>query len=430
MSANQPDFQKAQIGVIVILAVVYILQILTPLRLSVDTVVLLSAAESAARGSGLLYQGHATQYPPGYPMLIAALMRLGIAHVWLIVGLSVGSVLLGLATARLFLLKDFFSDDSASLTICIVSLLSFVTIKYTVIPLTDPLFFGVAMCSLAVMRSVVSKLRWRKLALIVVLIVISISIRKIGVTLIPALLWIVIGRPEVRRTIIGLSFRTKVVIGAVVALAAGIVVWLFFTASTMRTFALIDNASAALGGRTWVDSILSVLAFHFRELGEIAINVPFPALGQTMQSLLPFVGAAAFLLVLCGLFSRRRQLGVVDIFFLTYSAVILVWPFYDPRFWLPVLPFLVAYVGLSIQYCVKKGISVHVFELWTMGFAIMGLPVLASSTILSFSNSNFGDRYYVDRYHATYCAAGYCASRFDPTQDVDPDALRLLQAFK
>ena len=179
-----------------------------------------------------------------------------------------------------------------------------------------------------------------------------------------------------------------------------------------------------------MEAILSILAFHFRELGEIAINVPFPTLGPTMQSLLPFVGVAAFLFVLGGLFFRRRQIGVVDIFFMSYCAVILVWPFYDPRFWLPVLPFLVAYVGLSIKYCVQKGISVHVFEVWTMGFAILGLPVLASSTILSFSGSSFGDRYYVDRYHATYCAAGYCESRFDSAQEVDPDALRLLQALR
>ena len=111
MSANQPDFQKAQVGVIVILAAVYILQIATPLRLSTDTVVLLSSAESAARGGGLLYQGHPTQYPPGYPTLIAALMRLGIAHVWLIVGISVGSILLGLAAARFFLLQEFFQEQ-------------------------------------------------------------------------------------------------------------------------------------------------------------------------------------------------------------------------------------------------------------------------------------------------------------------------------
>ena len=196
MNAKQPDVQKKlRIGIIVVLAAVYLLQIVcTPLRLSIDTVVLLSAAESAARGEGLLYHGHLTQYPPGYPILIAVLMRLGIAHVWLIVGISVGSLLLGLAAAHFFLLREFFSDETSLLIVWIVSLLSFVTIKYTVIPLTDPLFFGVAMCSLVMMSSAASQFTWRKLALGVVLVLVSISIRKVGVTLIPALMWPVVTR--------------------------------------------------------------------------------------------------------------------------------------------------------------------------------------------------------------------------------------------
>jgi len=430
MTAHQPDVQKLQIGIIVILVIVYIVQIVTPLRLSTDTVVLLSVAESAARGGGLLYHGHPSQYPPGYPLLIAALMRVDIANGWVIVGVSVSSILLGLALAGRFLLPSFFGRESSALTICIVSLLSFVTIKYTVIPLTDPLFFGAEMCCLAAMRSAATRFTWRKLALSAVLVLISISIRKVGITLIPALLWIVITNPEVRGYVMRLSFPIKAAGGVLAAFVIGVGVWCFVAGSTTRRFAMIDTASAVFAGHTWIDAALNILAYRVKELGEIAINLPYPALPPLIQHLLPFVGATVFLLVLGGVYSRRRQLGVADIFFVSYSAVILVWPYYDPRFWLPVMPFLVAYIGLSMRYCVQKGISAHVFEAWAVSFAIMGLPVLASSTILSFSGSSFGDRYYTDRYRATYCAAGYCERGFDSTQIVDSDALRLLQAFK
>ena len=430
MSANQPSVQKFQIGILLVLAIVYSLQIFTPLRLSTDTIVLLSAAQSAAHGGGLLYHGQPTQYPPGYPMLMAALLRLGIGHVWLIVGISMVSLLIGLGAVRFFLLRGFFSDESSLLTVCIVSLLSFVTIKYTVIPLTDPLFFGVAMCCLAVMCSAASRFTWRKLALSAALVFISISIRKIGITLIPVLFWIVVTRTEVQRHLIHLSVGMKAAIGAATAFATGIVVWLFFTASVMRRFAMIGNASAALGGHTVMDSVSNILAFHFKELGEIAINFPFPALGPMIRHWVPFVGAAVFLLVVGGLFSRRRRLGVVDIFFISYSAVILVWPFYDPRFWLPVLPFLVAYTGLSMKYLVEKGISAHLFEAWVLGFLIMGLPMLALGTMVTFSGASIGDTYNTELYHATYCAAGSCKRGFDPTQAVDPDALLVLQTFK
>ena len=286
------------------------------------------------------------------------------------------------------------------------------------------------MCCLAVMCSAASRFTWRKLALSAALVLISISVRKIGITLIPVLVWIVLTRTEVRRRLMHLSVGMKAAIGAVAVLATGIVVWLFFIVSMMRRFAMIENASTALRGHTVVDSVSSILAFHFKELGEIAINFPFPALGPMIQRLVPFVGAAVFLLVLGGLVSRRRQLGVVDIFFISYGTVILVWPFYDPRFWLPVLPFLVAYAGLSMRYFVRKGISAHLFEAWVLGFLIMGLPTLAFGTMVTFSGVAIGDLYNTELYHATYCAAGYCKRGFDSTQAVNQDALRVLQAFK
>jgi hypothetical protein len=111
--------------------------------------------------------------------------------------------------------------------------------------------------------------------------------------------------------------------------------------------------------------------------------------------------------------TRRR------IFFISYSGLMMVWPFYETRFWLPVLPFLVAYTGLSMRYLVRKGISAHLFEAWVLGFLIMGLRTLAFGTVVTFSGASIGD-----------CAAGYCQRGFDSNQAVDPDALRVLQAFR
>lgn len=147
-------------------------------------------------------------------------------------------------------------------------------------------------------------------------------------------------------------------------------------------------------------------------------------------TLASFRRRCGFSLVLGGLVSRRRQLGVVDIFFISYTAVMLVWPYYDPRFLVTGNAILdrVHWTVGEVQR--PKGNLKHVFEAWALGFAIMGLPVLISSTIVSFSGLSFGDRCYPDRYRATYCAAGYCERGLDSTQSVDPDALQLLQAFK
>jgi hypothetical protein len=57
-------------------------KIFTPLRLTTDAVTLLSMAESAAHGGGFLDDGEKSVFPPGYPAMLAFLLRLGLAHPW------------------------------------------------------------------------------------------------------------------------------------------------------------------------------------------------------------------------------------------------------------------------------------------------------------------------------------------------------------
>src|SRR5579862_4317463 len=74
----------------------YLFQMVTPLRLDADTVVLLSVADSVAHGGGFLIHGRPTVFPPGYPAFVALLQRLGFAHNWVFVGFNVLSLFVGL----------------------------------------------------------------------------------------------------------------------------------------------------------------------------------------------------------------------------------------------------------------------------------------------------------------------------------------------
>jgi hypothetical protein len=64
------------------LAIGFWLQIFTPLRLTTDAVTLLSMGESAVHGGGFLDDGKKSVFPPGYPAMLAFLLRLGLAHPW------------------------------------------------------------------------------------------------------------------------------------------------------------------------------------------------------------------------------------------------------------------------------------------------------------------------------------------------------------
>jgi hypothetical protein len=59
----------------------YVLQVFRPLRLNNDAFVLLTMAESAAHSGGFSDSGQ-TVFPPGYPALLAVLIRAGLPRSW------------------------------------------------------------------------------------------------------------------------------------------------------------------------------------------------------------------------------------------------------------------------------------------------------------------------------------------------------------
>lgn len=420
--ASRDKLVTVQLGVILILASVYFLQAATPLRLHPDTVVFLLVAEAAERGGGFLYHGQPTVFPPGYPALLALLIRAHLAHVWVVVTLSVVFLALGLLAIRNICKSEGFSERVA-LGICILSMLSFVFIKYSAIPLSDALFFGLSAWCLAAMKTASSRFSLRRAIASVVLLVASVCVRRIGITLIPALLYMLIFRRDALLYAARLSVRMK---GAAVLLAASCaagIAWAVRTTSTLRDF------KAALEGRAAMEAALGILALRLKELGEIALNVPTAALPPIVQGVLPFVGAVVFSLACGGVASRRKQFGVVEAYFIAYVGVILIWPFYDPRFWLPVIPFLIAYSGLSLWRLIQGAIAQEIFGAYVILFSVLGLVALAASTSLSFSGSKFPDEYAYREFHATYCAAWHCEGKFDATK-VDQDGLYLLRRYK
>ena len=113
--------------------------------------------DSAAHGGGFLDGGQKTVFPPGYPVLLAMLLRLGLAHPWVIVCLNTVFLSAGLFAAYSLLIRRFFADKAVVLMICSFFLLSYVVIKHFPIPLTDVPFFCCCMCCLAVMSQATSK---------------------------------------------------------------------------------------------------------------------------------------------------------------------------------------------------------------------------------------------------------------------------------
>jgi hypothetical protein len=424
---------RVQAGCILILIAVYFLQAATPLRLHPDTVVLFSIAETAEQGGGYLLHGEPTRFPPGYPMLLEFLMRMHAAHVWMIVALNVIFMVIGLSAAYSIFRSERFSRSSA-LGVCLLSLLSFVFIKYSAIPLTDTLFFGVSMCAVVLMKRLAAAFSWRMLTGALILLIASLCVRRIGVALIPALPCALGVQSSVRRYIAQLSPRKKATLVLAAASFGGLMVWLVLATSTLSDFSavlvghtLIESARGVLAGHTLIESVRGVLPFHLNELGEIAFNLPASALPAKVQTVLPVVGLSVCILAVVGA-SRRKTIGVVETYLASYAAIILAWPFYDPRFWLPVIPFLIAYTALALERVIKWKNGARIVKCYVMMFVLAGLVTMVSNTALSFSGPRFGDLYTGGYYHSTYCVVWHC-SDLDSAK-VDVDALHLLRTYK
>jgi len=412
---------KVQLGIILVLLFIYFLQVATPLRLHPDTIYILTAAANAERGGGFLYHGQPTMHPPGYLAMAALLIHFHLAYAWALIGINMLFLTIGLAAVRRIFASEF-ACGSPVFYICLLSLLSFVFIKYSAIPLTDTVYFGVSMSCLAVLKKTASSpFHLGRISLGLALVLASFCVRRVGAAMIPAFLYTILSHPDLPPLVKRIPGRVRIAGILVAAAVAAAVGWAVFTTSTVVDFG--EN----LHGFTVIGVAEGILHFRLKELGEIALNVPYTVFGPIIQRALPFIGALVSALVVGGIASRRKQFSPVEAYMVSYASVLLVYAYYDPRYWLPVLPLVIAYSAMSLEPFVEWGIGRGVLTGYVLAFAAVGIVTLALNTALSFSGFRFANLY--PGYHDTYCAATHCKEGFDPAK-VNPDALQVLRDFR
>lgn len=412
-------------GLLLILAISFVLQVFTPLRLNTDATVLLSMGESAARGEGFLDNGQRTVFPPGYPALLALLLKSRLAHPWVIVGLNLFFLTAGLYAVYCLLIGEFFEDRAVVLLICSFFLLSYVVVKHCTIPLTDIPFFCFSMCCLTAMsRTANANSSWRFVMLAATACLwamVALTIRRTGVALILPLAFMAISSPQFKLLLGRLPLHTKlimVVIGAIVGAGTG---YLFANTSYWRIF--ISDAKIA----NLPTLILQIASYRLRELGELFCNVPLTKMPARLHAVVPLAGLLLFFLTLFGLATKRRNISPTEVFLVCYVGILFAWPYYDARFWLPVIPLLFAY---SVMAAKNLRFPKSVITIYCIAFATLGFGAIAYSTQISFAGSKFPEKYGDGYLRPTYCAAfKACQDGFDPNK-VDVKALRLLGEYK
>jgi len=408
-----------------ILAIGFLLQIFTPLRLNTDAVTLLSMADSAAHGGGFLDDGEKSVFPPGYPAMLAVLLRLGLAHPWVIVSLNMLFLSFGLYAAYCLLNAEFFADRTVAIMICCLFLLSYVVVKHSTMPLTEGPFFMCSMSCLLFMSKAADVASNRYFVVLVGAALLSaaaaITIRRIGIAFVPPLAITLLRSRQFQSLWKRLASRSKAVVLMVSGVVAVAAVGAFVFTSNWRVF--ISDAKA----RYRIVPLSLLPWYRLKELGELFVNFPANRMPVAVQGVVPWLGVPLFLLLVAGLAARRKSVSSTDVFLVCYAIILFAWPYYDARFWWPVIPLLVAYSLLAVQRFKIPPAVVAAYCVW---FAILGFGVIAYSTRITFSGCGFPDRYGSGDLAPTYRAAfEWCREDAEPGK-VNPRVLRLLREYQ
>lgn len=421
---SMSNYSRLTLILIALVAIAYLAQIATPLRLIGDGIDYLLQSSSAIDGHGFLVHGVRSMRPPGYPALIVLAGKVGVANSYAIVALN--CLFLGLGCwASYFLLRDGFAfTREFAEVIVLLTLLSFVMIRNVTYPLSDICFFGLATsCLLLLLRAELNPShRFSLLAFALVLMIISIEVRTIGVALLPAFVWAAIGGNDGARRIAPRLRQYQLACYGVLVfgLVAGGVA--LFHSRYMRF-----NLPIFLHRGVWL-SIVSNIKDHTTEWGEMFLNAPGSKLPGILALPLQLAGAAAILICVLGIFRKPRRVDVIRIYFIASAAVVFVYPWYDARLWVPLIPFILAFAFQGLETFIPRGTLKPLTLVYAVCFGLLGAAALAYSTRLTFAGDRFPEMYGDGKLRATYRVAWFGKAP-QSDADIDPDALYLLRRF-
>jgi hypothetical protein len=171
--------------------------------------------------------------------------------------------------------------------------------------------------------------------------------------------------------------------------------------------------------------------YRLEDWGELVINTSMAKLPAMLQRAIPLLGAAGAAIAVWGV-SCRARLDLVAIYTLSYTAILLVWPYRDARFWLPVFPFLAAFAWLAYERAADRRLVRLTAKAYVAAFCLLGAAALFYSSRISLSGKQFPDVYGGGIYRASYRASfgeRAVASTNADVDLVDPKLVKLIQRY-
>lgn len=387
---------------LIVLIIGYFIQAWTPLRINTDSYRLLSMAVSAANGKGYLVDGAPDQYPKGYPWVVKCMLKIGIANSASLVILNLIALSISLSLLIMMLLRCGLGTYLRNIVI-ILSLSSWVIVKHVSLPVSDLLYTGLSFCSLACMFIFWQKsrqIKWLWFICSIGFTIAAIEVRSVGLTLIPTLILTAFIHNDSKSfrdfmrqhvLIVSLFVSSILVIMSICIFAISKTNWFFL--QFLRKGSYFQNLLVSFKTSGILAFIYTNLSYRICELGQILINMPINKIPFLTAVFYGF-GSLGWVALLYGFWILSNKLAPLIIYACVYLALMICWPYYDCRFWLPLIPIftvamLTAIEHLSHRFKLIGGIC----KIYMVYFVILGIVAISFSSRISLAGKKFSEVY-------------------------------------
>jgi len=404
---------------IYVLASLYLLNCLTPIRLHVDMVRYFLIKDCIEYGCPPDSDAAKDYMPYGYTALLLLLSKLRLLHSFVLVLINI----LYLA-GGLWMVKKLFGETLRPYAMLFIVLLNWTVIKYVTHPMSEMQYVFFSMCSLYFFHRYTKDKRVVSLVVAFALGGLAFLTRSVGISLMAALIAGLVW--QYREAVMKLLLRNKVY---VVAIFGVIVVVLIFSKQLGLDHYTGVFTKQFQKGVTFA----AMIKWHFAEWSEVGFNT-------SIVKIFPYVPSAAAKLVftITGvlffagfgwvLYIRKNNVPfIVKAYLAFYTVLMFDWPFYDPRFWIPVLPLIAAVIAqLPLPKARTPRILATVF---CAAYIMLGVVAVGYMTYTSLNKKVMVRTQANGVYRNEYETVLFGKPLSDTARHIDPDALSIIKRY-
>lgn len=393
----------------------------TPLHIHFDSIRYYNIKDCIQHGCDPNSEVAKDYLPYGYTGLLMTLSTLGINNAFTIVFVNCLYLF-----AALYFVKKIFGTLVNPAMFVAIALFNWTIIKFAMHPLSEMQYLFFSSASLYSFHIYLQKKNYGALALSFVFAIGTVLTRTVGITLFPALILGIMWqyRNELKRIV----QKNKVLL--IVLLLAG--VGLVFFAKQLK---IVDYTSLLKGPlEKGVGSFIGEnLKNHFTELAEVFINMP----ANKVEGYLPAgmgkivfiaIGVVCLVWLLTSLFSSKSRIPFyIRAYLAFYIFIIFNWPYYDPRFWVPVLPLLVILVLRTpfMLSSIVKGIG----KLYLSIYLLLGFSAAAYALYNGFNKERFARSQAAGEYKNEYEIHFFGKPLTDTATQIDQNVVEILKKY-